>query len=380
MACLQRQFHVVAVTAHRPAETLLRLADPVLDRVLVQHQLLGGRLVAAPGLQEDQQGLAQPGVVLVVDGQVRQGTEHPGPQQAGGSEHQGHGSDLTERHRPRYGRSFRERDRLGGKRLLVGDAKPRRVLRGIAEGEVDVPVQVRRDLCRAGECVPDPQRQPRPRARFVVGQEERIARAGRLRCDVADGALQPGHLVRGDRALASPADQADVVLAQPVAKDGLSGGHVDPVALQQLPDPGGPRGVAVPQPVLPFVRIRRDHLFGGLVDVTGDNLGHAQRGGADHLGVIGLLGQLGEQPLGEARVPDPVGAQQRGERCVALSQPARVLDRRGGSFYRGQVDPVLHDLQTCIDIGVDAGSKQAERWLVVAQLRDLPNYHLIDIF
>jgi len=35
---------------------ILGLADPVLDRVLVQHQLLGGRLVAAPGLQEDQQG------------------------------------------------------------------------------------------------------------------------------------------------------------------------------------------------------------------------------------------------------------------------------------------------------------------------------------
>jgi hypothetical protein len=31
----------------------------------VQHQPLGSGLIAAPGLQEDQQGLAQPGVVLV---------------------------------------------------------------------------------------------------------------------------------------------------------------------------------------------------------------------------------------------------------------------------------------------------------------------------
>src|SRR5436305_216591 len=59
VAGLQRELHVVAVLAHRPAEALLRLADPVLDRVLVQHQLLGGRLVAAPAPQEGQQGLTQ---------------------------------------------------------------------------------------------------------------------------------------------------------------------------------------------------------------------------------------------------------------------------------------------------------------------------------
>src|ERR1700735_3240420 len=54
MAGLECEVHVVAVTADRSAETFLRLADPVLDRVLMQHQLFGGRLVAAPSLQEDQ--------------------------------------------------------------------------------------------------------------------------------------------------------------------------------------------------------------------------------------------------------------------------------------------------------------------------------------
>ena len=39
---------VLAVIAHRPTETPLCLADLVLDRVLVHHQLFGGRLVAAP--------------------------------------------------------------------------------------------------------------------------------------------------------------------------------------------------------------------------------------------------------------------------------------------------------------------------------------------
>jgi hypothetical protein len=73
----------MGVLADRPAEALLGPADPVLDRVLVQHQLLGGGLVAAVGVQEGQQGVAQPGVVLVVGSQARQGGQHPGPQQLG---------------------------------------------------------------------------------------------------------------------------------------------------------------------------------------------------------------------------------------------------------------------------------------------------------
>jgi hypothetical protein len=68
----QREFHVAAVIAHQPAEAFLCLADPVLDRVLGQNQPLSGRLVAAPAAQEDQQGLTQAGVVLIVGGQGTQ--------------------------------------------------------------------------------------------------------------------------------------------------------------------------------------------------------------------------------------------------------------------------------------------------------------------
>jgi hypothetical protein len=44
VAGLQRELHVVAVLADRPAEAFLGLADPVLDCVLVQRQPFGGGL------------------------------------------------------------------------------------------------------------------------------------------------------------------------------------------------------------------------------------------------------------------------------------------------------------------------------------------------
>jgi hypothetical protein len=67
----QRELHVVLVLAHWPAKALFCLVDPVLDRVLVQGQPFGGRLVAAASLQEGQQRVAQARVVLVVRGQAR---------------------------------------------------------------------------------------------------------------------------------------------------------------------------------------------------------------------------------------------------------------------------------------------------------------------
>ena len=170
----------------------------------------------------------------------------------------------------------------------------------------------------------------------------------------------------GARRVARPAHQAHVVLAQPVAQRGLRRAHVDPLARQQVADPGGPGGAAVPQPVLPLLGVGRDHLLGGLVDVPGHDPGHAQRGGADHLGVVRLPSQFREQPVGEARVPDPVGAQQRGQRRAALGQPARVLHGRGRGLHGGQVDPVLHDLQAGVDVAVDARSEQGKHRLVVA--------------
>jgi hypothetical protein len=61
------------------AEALLGPADSVLDRVLVQRQPFGGGLIAPAGVEEHQQGLAQPGVLLVVGGQLPQGGRHPRP-------------------------------------------------------------------------------------------------------------------------------------------------------------------------------------------------------------------------------------------------------------------------------------------------------------
>ena len=139
------------------------------------------------------------------------------------------------------------------------------------------------------------------------------------------------------------------------------------------------RGGPVPQPVLPFGRVGRDDLLGRLVHVPGHDLGHVQRDGGDHLGVICLPGQFSQQPVGEASVPEPVGAQQRGQRRAALSLPARVFHRRGRGLHLRQVDPVLHDLKAGVDVAVDARTEQGQHGLVVAQLRDLPEYHLVDI-
>ncbi len=55
-----------------------------------------------------------------------------------------------------------------------------------------------------------------------------------------------------------------MVLPQPVAEGGLRSAYIDPRARQQAANPAGPRRAPVPQPVLPFARIGRDVIFGGL--------------------------------------------------------------------------------------------------------------------
>jgi len=65
-------------------------------------------------------------------------------------------------------------------------------------------------------------------------------------------------------------------------------------------------------------------------------------------------------------MPDPVGAQQRGQGCCALCQPACIFQGSGRGLHGGQVDPVLHYLQTGVDVTVDARSEQAKHRLVVA--------------
>jgi hypothetical protein len=152
----------VAVVADRAAEALFGPADSVLDGVLVQHQPFGRRLVAPAGVEEHQERLAQPGVVLVVGGQRPQRAEDPGAQQVGGSEHHRHRGDLAVAHHPGRG-SAGERDRLGGEGLLVGEAEPGDALDHVAERDMEVAVEVG----RAGggvEPVPDSEREPGPGA------------------------------------------------------------------------------------------------------------------------------------------------------------------------------------------------------------------------
>jgi hypothetical protein len=100
VAGLEREFDVVAAVADGPAEALLGLVDPVLDGVLVQHQPFRGGLVAAAGVEEHEQGLAQPGMVLVVGGQAAERAQHPGPQQVPRSQHHRHRRDLGVGHHP----------------------------------------------------------------------------------------------------------------------------------------------------------------------------------------------------------------------------------------------------------------------------------------
>jgi hypothetical protein len=159
----QGQFDVVPVVADRAAEALLRPPDSVLDRVLVQHQPFGGGLVAAAGVEEHQQGLAQPGVLLVVGGQPAEGASHPGPQQVGGSEHHRHRGDLGVGHHPGRGPAG-QRDRLGGEGLPVGEAEPGDALDHVAERDMEVAVDVGGAGGGGVEPVPDPEREPGPGA------------------------------------------------------------------------------------------------------------------------------------------------------------------------------------------------------------------------
>jgi hypothetical protein len=78
-------------------------------------------------------------------------------------------------------------------------------------------------------------------------------------------------------------------------------------------------------------------------------------------------------------MPEPVRAQQHGQRRAALRLPARVFHGRGRGPHVSQVDLVLHGLKAGVDVALDARGEQGEHRLVVAELRDLPEYHLVDI-
>src|SRR5678815_1369177 len=119
------------------AEGLLGLADSILDTVLVQDEPLGGGLETAVLLQEDPQGVTQPGVLVIVIGQLPERLVDPGPQELDRARHQGQRRYLGEAGHARSRRTCGQRDRVGAQRLLVGAAEARDTAARGAEREPD---------------------------------------------------------------------------------------------------------------------------------------------------------------------------------------------------------------------------------------------------
>jgi hypothetical protein len=103
----------------------------------VQDEPFCGGLVAAVLLQEDPQGVTQPGVLVIVIGRLPERLVHPGPQQLERARPQRQRRDLGEAGQPRTRRTGGQRDRVGAQCLLVGAAEARDTGAGGAEGELD---------------------------------------------------------------------------------------------------------------------------------------------------------------------------------------------------------------------------------------------------
>src|SRR4029453_3164335 len=114
LACQQGQLKGQPVLIKSMPEGLLGLADSILDTVLVEDEPLGGGLVAAVLLQEDPQGVAEPGVVVLVGGQRPERLDDPGLQELNRVRHQGQGCDLGEAGQARSRRSRGRRNGVCG--------------------------------------------------------------------------------------------------------------------------------------------------------------------------------------------------------------------------------------------------------------------------
>jgi hypothetical protein len=103
LAGKEGQFDSQLVVGDGMAEGLLGLADPILNTVLVQDEPLGGGLETAVLQQKHPQGVTQPGMLVIVIGQLPERLVHPGPQQLDRARHQGQRRHLAEagRARPR---------------------------------------------------------------------------------------------------------------------------------------------------------------------------------------------------------------------------------------------------------------------------------------
>ena len=67
------------------------------------------------------------------------------------------------------------------------------------------------------------------------------------------------------------------------------------------------------------------------------------------------------------------------EKTAALRLPARVFHGHGRGLHVSQVDLVLQDLKAGVDVALDARAEQGQHRPVLAEFRNVPEYHLIDI-
>ena len=89
-------------------------------------------------LQEDPQGVAQPGLVIVVVGERPKRLDDPGPHQLDRVRHQRQRRDLGEAGQARSRRASGQRDGVGGHRLSVGATEPCDPSTWSTEGEPDL--------------------------------------------------------------------------------------------------------------------------------------------------------------------------------------------------------------------------------------------------
>ena len=257
-------------------------------------------------------------------------------------------------------------------------AKARHPGRRGAEGEPDPGVATG---CR-GQCGEGPARaewKPRPRARLVLGDEDRPPAALRLDRHLRGRALQTPQRIAARLRPSDPGHGADVVLPETVAEDGLSGIQVHPPAAQQRPHAGRSGHAQVAEPVLLLGVVGGQDLLRHFVDVGGGDAGDPYPGRADQRRVVGEPGEFPQAPVLEPGRADAVCPQQRGDRRTPLRQPAGVLSRGSRGVHVLQVDPVLDHVQHGGHILVNTGPQQFQDLRITAQLRDLVHDQPVDV-
>src|SRR6266702_589235 len=381
LACQQGQFNVQAVLIDGTPDGLLGLADSVLDTVFVQDEPFGGGFEAAVLLQEDAEGVAEPGAVVVIVGERPERLDDPSPHELDRTRHERQRSDLAEAGDGLSRWTGRQRDRVRAQRLPMGAAEAGDARARGAEGEPDSGVcpGIAGAHRPNGERVPGAEREPGPGAGLVLGKEDRPALALHPARHLASRVFQPRERAAVRFCLADPADHPEVVLPEPVAQDRLGGIDVDPVIVQQRPDPGRAGRAEVAQPALLLGFVGGHKLFRHSIDVGVGDLGQAHPRCADDRRVVGPPAKFLQAPVLEPGRAKAIGTQQRGHGDPALREPAGVRLSGRGCMHAVQVDAVLEDVQHGGHVLPDAGFQQREDPPVGAQLGDLPHDQVVDI-